>query len=454
VAGGLWVASVGEVGSVWSAAAEPPHSKCSQSIDGRGPAGITRIFTDGCNLKQLIAVISSGRTGEHGKMVIVRLGKKCLRKARGRGDSEAAVIRRGTLAIAGLSVLLCGFPARAAMQAPSGAATDASGLPDAPRANATAGQQADAQAAGSVSGYIVDPSGAAVVGARVTLTRGEPAAKQEVMSGDDGQFSFLNIAPGAFTVTIVAASFAAQTANGILHPGEIFTVPTMALALATEATEVRVVVPTVEVAADEIKEQEKQRVLGVIPNFYVSYVQDAAPLTSKQKFGLAWKTTIDPVNFAVVGVIAGVQQWQDNFKDYGQGAQGYGKRYGASYGDFVTSTFFGGAVLPSLLKQDPRYFYKGTGTVRERVWYAVSMAVMCKGDNRRWQFNYSAIGGSLISGGISNAYYPDKDRGADLVFENTLIGIGENAATNLLQEFVIRKLTPAAKNSNATAGQP
>jgi hypothetical protein len=226
------------------------------------------------------------------------------------------------------------------------------------------------------------------------------------------------------------------------------------LALATEATEVRVVVPTVEVAAEEIKEQEKQRVLGVIPNFYVSYVQDAAPLTSKQKFGLAWKTTIDPVNFAVVGVIAGVQQWQDNFKDYGQGAQGYGKRYGASYGDFVTSTFFGGAVLPSLLKQDPRYFYKGTGTVRARVWYAVSMAVMCKGDNGRWQFNYSAIGGSLISGGISNAYYPDKDRGADLVFENTLIGIGENAATNLLQEFVIRKLTPAAKNNNQPASQP
>jgi Carboxypeptidase regulatory-like domain len=361
------------------------------------------------------------------------------------------------VAAVGFVVLLGGLlPVRVAAQVPgaTAAAADVSRLPDAPRANATAGQQADAQAAGSVSGYIVDPSGAAVVGARVTLTRGEPAAKQEVMSGDDGQFSFLNIAPGAFTVTIVAASFAPQTANGILHPGEIFTVPTMALALATEATEVRVVVPTVEVAAEEIKEQEKQRVLGVIPNFYVSYVQDAAPLTSKQKFGLAWKTTIDPVNFAVVGVIAGVQQWQDNFKDYGQGAQGYGKRYGASYGDFVTSTFFGGAVLPSLLKQDPRYFYKGTGTVRERVWYAVSMAVMCKGDNGRWQFNYSAIGGSLISGGISNAYYPDKDRGADLVFENTLIGIGENAATNLLQEFVIRKLTPAAKNNNQPASQP
>jgi hypothetical protein len=316
-------------------------------------------------------------------------------------------------------------------------------------------QPVGAQLAGSIGGYVVDPSGAAVVGARVVLARDGQVATQEIISGDDGQFLFAGVAPGAFRITITAAAFATQTANGILHSGESFAVPTIALALASETTEVRVVVPTVEVAAEEIKEQEKQRVLGVIPNFYVSYVQDAAPLTSKQKFGLAWKTTIDPVSFAVVGVIAGVQQWQNNFVEYGQGAQGYGKRYGAAYADFVSATFIGGAVLPSLLKQDPRYFYKGTGTVRERVLYALSMAVMCRGDNGKWQFNYSAIGGSLVSGGISNAYYPDKDRGAALVFENTLIGIGENAATNLLQEFVIRKLTPAAsKNNGQPANQP
>jgi len=395
----------------------------------------------------------------HDKISVVKIHRRHLPESkRLRVERAAAFFVKGA-AVAGFAILLGGLPVRAAAQAPSErpAAADASRLPDAPQAHVTVAsgeQQSDPQVAGSVSGYVVDPSGAAVVGARVTLTRGTAATKQEVMSGEDGQFSFANVAPGAFTVTITAASFAAQTANGVLHPGEIFTVPTIALALATEATEVRVVVPTVEVAADEIKEQEKQRVLGVIPNFYVSYVQDAAPLTSKQKFGLAWKTTIDPVNFAVVGVIAGVQQWQNNFAAYGSGWEGYGKRYGASYGDFVTSTFFGGAILPSLLKQDPRYFYKGTGTVGQRVRYALSMAVMCKGDNGRWQFNYSAIGGSLISGGISNAYYPDKDRGAGLVFENTLIGIGENAATNLLQEFVIRKLTPAAKNNAATAGQP
>jgi hypothetical protein len=196
------------------------------------------------------------------------------------------------------------------------------------------------------------------------------------------------------------------------------------------------------VAEEEIKNQEKQRVFGVFPNFYVSYVPNAAPLNSKQKFQLAWRATIDPVNFVLIGAVAGIQQAQNSFGGYGQGAAGYGRRYGAAYGDFVTGTFIGSALLPSVLKQDPRYFYKGTGSTRSRIMYAIANAVICKGDNGHWQPNYSGILGSLVSGGISNAYYPAKDRGAALVFENTLVGIGETAAANLLQEFVIRKLTP------------
>jgi len=213
-----------------------------------------------------------------------------------------------------------------------------------------------------------------------------------------------------------------------------------------------VTVPRVEVAEDEIKVQEKQRVLGVVPNFYVTYIPDAAPLTSKQKFELAWKTTIDPMTFILTGAIAGVQQADNNFSGYGQGAQGYGKRYGAVYADTVTSTFIGGALLPSLFKQDPRYFYKGTGTVRSRALYAIANAVICKGDNKKWQPNYSGILGSLAAGGISNLYYPDSDKtGAALTFENTLIGIGTTAAANLLQEFVIKKLTPNAPKIVSTA---
>jgi hypothetical protein len=193
-------------------------------------------------------------------------------------------------------------------------------------------------------------------------------------------------------------------------------------------------------------------VLGVIPNFYVSYVPGAVPLTTKQKFEIAWKTVIDPVTLVVlVGGAAGVEQAENHFSGYGQGAQGYAKRYGAGYADTITGTFIGGAILPSLLKQDPRYFYKGTGSTPSRILYAVANAVICKGDNGHWQTNYSNILGSLASGGISNIYYPAADRnGAGLTFENAAIGIGATAVTNLLQEFVIRKLTPKVPNRNPT----
>ena len=263
-----------------------------------------------------------------------------------------------------------------------------------------------------------------------------------MLTDDDGRFAFASVAPGPFQVTVTLEGFATQSCTGSLPPGETYAVPQVALALATAATEVRVVPSRTEVAEDQIKVQEKQRVLGVVPNFYVTYNQHAVPLASKQKFELAWKTMVDPVTFGVTGAIAGIQQAQNYFSGYGQGAQGYAKRYGANYADTVASTLIGSAILPSILKQDPRYFYKGSGSKRSRILYALANSVICKGDNGRWQANYSGIMGSLAAGGISNLYYPAKDRGAELTFENTLIGIGETAAVNLLQEFVIRKLTP------------
>jgi hypothetical protein len=108
----------------------------------------------------------------------------------------------------------------------------------------------------------------------------------------------------------------------------------------------------------------------------------------------------------------------------------------------VTSTFLGDFLLPSVFHQDPRYFYKGTGSTRSRVLYAIANAVICKGDNKKWQFNYSYVIGSLAASGIANSYYPPKDRGVGLTFENSGIGIASTAAANILQEFVIRKLTP------------
>jgi hypothetical protein len=323
------------------------------------------------------------------------------------------------------------------------------------QANQQPNQLADPRLPGNIAGTVADPSGAAVAGAHVVLTRDDKSPKQEVLSGDDGQFSFASVPPGPFQITVTSELFNTQKATGVLHPGENLTVPQIVFVLATAVTQVQVTVPRFEVAEEELKVEEKQRIFGVIPNFYVTYVPDAAPLGSKQKFQLAWRSTIDPVNFVITGAIAGAQQATNTPSGYGQGAQGYAKRYGASYADLVTGTFIGGAILPSLLKQDPRYFYKGTGSVRSRVFYAIANSVICKGDNGHWQPNYSAILGSLASGGISNLYYPAQNRdGATLTVENTLIGIGETAATNLLQEFVIRKLTPNLSHQQSNTPSP
>jgi hypothetical protein len=275
----------------------------------------------------------------------------------------------------------------------------------------------------------------------VTLTE-EAHSNQEVVSGDNGQFSFANVASGAFQLTIASPGFATQTSSGVLTSGETRIVPQIALAVAANVTDVQVALSRTEVAQEQVKDEEKQRVFGVFPNFYVTYDPHPVALTWKQKFELAWKTTIDPVTFAIVGGIAGVQQAQNTFDGYGQGASGYGKRFGAAYADLVSGTFIGSAILPSLLKQDPRYYYKGSGSKRSRILYAIANSVICKGDNGHWQPNYSNVLGNLAAGGISNLYYPAQNRnGAALTFENAAIGIGATAAANLVEEFLMRKLT-------------
>jgi hypothetical protein len=301
----------------------------------------------------------------------------------------------------------------------------------------------DPGASESISGTVVDQSGAVVAGAQVMLTGKNLSRNQQVRSGDDGQFSFANVAPGPFQLTITSAGFQTQTSSGILLAGEIHTVPQIVLPISASLTEVQVSLSPTEVAQAQMKDEEKQRVFGVIPNFYVTYDPHPLPLTWKEKYELAWKTTADPVTFAIIAGIAGVQQAQNTFSGYGQGAPGYAKRYGAAFADVTIGTFIGSAILPSLLKQDPRYFYKGMGSKHSRIEYAIANSVICKGDNGRWQPNYSNLLGNLAAGGISNLYYPAQNRnGAGLTFENGAIGIGATAVANLVEEFLMRKLTP------------
>ncbi len=299
---------------------------------------------------------------------------------------------------------------------------------------------------GGISGTVVDQDGNFLLAARVTLTHPGQTGEQTEESDGAGHFVFTPVAAGPFELTITGAGFATQQRQGILNPGEVLAMEPISLSIAAATTEVRVSVTNYELAEEQVKVEETQRVLGVIPNFYVSYRQDALPLRPKQKFELAWKTSVDPVTFAASGAFAGVQQAQNEFSGYGQGAHGYAKRYGAAYGDALIGTMIGGAILPSLLRQDPRYFYKGTGSTRSRILYSLANAVICKGDNGHWQPDYSGILGALAAGGISNLYYPARSRnGAGLTFENTLIGLGGSAVGNLFQEFLVRKLTPHAQ---------
>jgi hypothetical protein len=304
-------------------------------------------------------------------------------------------------------------------------------------------QQSAPESSGGITGTVVDQTEALLPGARVVLTRPDQSTRQETETDANGQFSFANVAPGPFQLSISAANFATEVVSGTVSPGQNYAVPEITLPLATQVTRVIVGLTQEEVAEEQVQTELKQRVLGFIPNFYVSYVPDAAPLTTRQKFRLAWKSSTDPVTFLGVGALAGVQQATNQFKGYGQGFEGYAKRYGATYADVVDGTFLGSAVFPWMLKQDPRYFYKGTGSFRSRLLYAlVANAFICKGDNKQWQPNYSNILGNLAAGGIANLYYPASDRGVGLTFETAGLRIGETAIAGVFQEFIVRKLTP------------
>ncbi len=295
----------------------------------------------------------------------------------------------------------------------------------------------------TISGSVVDETGAAIVGAEVKLSHLGDKSEWESLSGNAGQFTFAAVASGPFEVIASAPGFADQVLRGVVATGESSKLSPIVLTLSLVTATVQVRLTQVELAQEQIRVQEQQRIFGLLPNFFVSYLPDAEPLTTKQKFELAWKSTLDPAAFAVSAIIAGVQQSNDDFSGYGQGASGYAKRYAASYGNFLTGTYVSGAILPFVFRQDPRYFYKGTGSARSRVLYALSRSVIAKGDNQKWQPAYSNILGSLASAGISNLYYPAKDRdGISLTFENLVIGIGSDAVSNLFQEFVVRRLTP------------
>jgi len=360
---------------------------------------------------------------------------------------------RGWLLSVAMILLSCGATANAQSPVPAenGGVSDGTSIEDSASPNSNNSPQRSEQDAaetvakpGSIAGTILDQSGTVSAGAVVRLTREDDSAPREVVSGDNGQFFFSNVLPGPFKLSVNSAGFGSEAFSGELAPGQTFLVPAIVLSIATVVTAVDVKVDPVEVATEEVQEQLQQRILGFVPNFYVTYRDDAAPLTTKLKFKLAWKSSTDPVTILGTAFLAGLQQAGDQYAEFGQGAEGYGKRFGALYADVLASTFLSGAVFPTLLKQDPRYFYKGTGTTGSRMKRALSNPVTCKGDNGRWQINYSNIAGSFGGAAIASSYYPTKNQ-ASVILSNGFVRLGESALAGVFQEFVARKLTRQSK---------
>jgi len=339
--------------------------------------------------------------------------------------------------------LLCCLPVCLIQSA--GAQQIPGAIPDAP---VPAGRQVqgDGMATRTLSGVVTDVDGALVPGATVSLLENFSVKPRSVVADANGHFSFSNVAAGPYTLTILATGMQPKTQRGTLNSDESVELPPIALGAATsEEVDVSSLTDR-EIAEVQMKQEEKQRLVGLVPNFYVEYDWNAKPLTASQKYRLAVRSIVDPATFVIAAGFAEIEQSTDEFSGFGPGWEGYGKRYGALLADGAIGGMLGGAVLPVLFHQDPRYFYKGTGTKWQRAWYAIGTSVITRGDNGKWQPGYAAVLGDFASGAISNLYYPAQNRnGAELTIENGFLAIASNAAGNLLQEFVLKKISTGVK---------
>ncbi len=348
--------------------------------------------------------------------------------------------------VAGLCVAASGLAAGACAQSQASgpsASHDRAALPLEP-----AVQQGQCTLEGKVRGS----DGGIVPGASLTLLGEGKVRERTAKSDDDGDYLMDDVPCGQFVLAVTMPGFSPLALGGEMRDAGEVLQQDVTLKIAGVNASVNVVATQGEIAQAQVDLQEHQRMLGAFPNFFVSYQWSAVPLHSKQKFELAWHTAIDPANFVLAGVIAGIQQANNSLPGYGQGAAGYGSRFGANLGDEVTGTFLGGAILPTLFRQDPRYFYRGTGSNGSRLWYAVSRAFITRGDNGKTEVNFSGLLGDMGSGAISNLYAAKEDRqGAGLTVENGLLGIAGDCVNNTLQEFVLRKLTTKTRGRRGQA---
>lgn len=302
------------------------------------------------------------------------------------------------------------------------------------------GQATSDSPSATIVGTVTDVNDDPVPGATVVLQGPVPADRRTVTSNENGFFEIHDIKPGIpYHVVASSEGFADWTSPVlILAPGQYEILTGSKLRIEKMQTTVTVTPRTSEeIAIEQVRMEEKQRGFGFIPNFFEVFDPHPAPLTAKLKFSLSFRVVTDPVNMAGVGFLAGVGQTTGTIK-FADGWEAFGQRFGANYANQFTDIMIGAAILPTLLHQDPRYYYQGTGSKKSRALHAISNVVITKGDNGRTQLNYSGLGGDLASAAISNAYYPQQNRGASLVFTTFAINIAVHIGARLVQEFVFR----------------
>jgi len=300
---------------------------------------------------------------------------------------------------------------------------------------------------GVLQGRVLDETGAAVTAAPAKLN----SQTGELHSGStdsEGSYSFSALPAGQFTLTITVPGFASFTSPPILLTADQrLRIPDITLHLATVPSNAEVTASKRDVAEAQLQSEVKQRLLGFLPNFYTVYYKDPIPLNAGQKMRLSLRLAVDPVSFGMAGVQAAVETNSKNYAEYGTGAEGFGKRYAAAYADDFIGTMVGSGLFPMLFRQDPRYYYKGTGSVSSRVLYALSWSFRCKGDNGKWQFNYSALLGDVASASISNLYYPKEiSNSVGETAKYSMLNLASQGVSALFQEFFFKKITTHSKD--------
>jgi hypothetical protein len=304
-----------------------------------------------------------------------------------------------------------------------------------------AGQWAIAQGTGSIQGTVTDSSGAPIFGA-VVAVEGADGNRRMTATDVEGAFKMSSLAPGNYSIRISAAGLSDWTVENVrpsVNPES--NLLNAVLQVAPEVTTVTVGVSTNEVAAAQLNQELKQRVLGIIPNYYVTYENNPAPLSSKQKFHLGLRTLVDPTTIAAAGITAGIQQSMNSYYQWGQGSQAYAKRFGAAYGTVATNLMITSVLAESAFHQDPRYFYSGQGTKGQRAWYAIESAFRVKGDNGKWQPPYAGVSGAIAAAEISQLYYPGSRTQYTLLGRTLMFHFAGLVGLNLAEEFLFKKVT-------------